>query len=144
VNAVKLAEGDHVADMTALKGKSELAFIVSDGTGWRIAEEEFPLQKRYGQGVIVGKLKPGSTIVGMVYGKKNSQYTMFMLKSVPKLLRMDAIPLGKRASVTKTILELKPTDAIARVLQPGEFVAAPAPREEKKKEPKAYKQEPIL
>ncbi len=144
VNAVKLTDGDRVADMTVLKGKGELTFVASDGTGWRIAEEEFPLQKRYGQGVIIGKPKPGSSIVGMAYGKKNTPYTLFMEKSVPKLLRMDAIPAGKRASVMKIILELKPTDAILRILQPGEFVAAPAPKEEKKKEPKAYKQEPIL
>jgi DNA gyrase subunit A len=144
VNAVKLAQGDLVADMTVLKGKGELAFIASDGAGWRIAEEEFPLQKRYGQGVIIGKLKPGTRIVGMAYGKKNTQYTLFMQKSVPKLLRMDAISAGKRASVMKTILELKPTDAVASIMQPGEFVVAPAPKEEKKKTPKDYKQEPIL
>jgi DNA gyrase subunit A len=144
VNAVKLAPGDLVADMVALKGKGELEFITSDGAGWRIAEEEFPLQKRYGQGVIIGKLKPETSIVGMVYGKKNTQYTLFLHKSVPKLLRIDALPAGKRASVMKTILELKPTDAVTCVLQPSEFVAAPAPNDEKKKAAKDYKQEPIL
>ena len=144
VNAIKLAAGDHVTGMIALKGKGEISFIASNGSGWRISEEEFPLQKRYGQGVIVGKIKLDSRIVGLIYGKKNTQYTLFLQRSVPKSLRMDAIPTGKRSSVMKTILELKATDSIICVVQPNEFVAALTPKEEKKKPTKAYKQKPIL
>ncbi len=143
VNAIKLAAGDKVVGLIALKGKGEISFITSDGSGWRIPEEEFPLQKRYGQGVIVGKLKPESRILFDIF-KKNTQYTLFLQKSVPKSLRLDAIPIGKRSSVVKVILELKPTDSITSVVQPYEFVEAPSTKEEKKKPSKAYKQEPIL
>jgi DNA gyrase/topoisomerase IV subunit A len=144
VNAVKLAEDDLVAGMTVLRGKEELQFVCSDGSGWHILESEFPLQKRYGQGVIVGKLKEGTRVAGVIYGKKNQSYTAFFAKSVAKNFRMDGIASAKRSSVAKKIIELKPGDAIIQTTTSREFVAAVTPIPAKKGKEKNYKQENIF
>jgi DNA gyrase subunit A len=148
VNAIKLFESDKVIGMTALKGRAELTFITSDGTGWRIDEADFPLQKRYGQGVIVGKLKPGSTVAGLVYGKKNQPFTVFLTKSVAKTLKIDAIAVGKRASVAKVFFAVRPTDAVSGCVTALDFAVTgdekPIRKTNGKKKEKVYKQEPII
>jgi DNA gyrase subunit A len=144
VNAIKLAAQDRVVGLMALQGKGELVFMASNGTGWRIPEDDFPQQKRYGQGVIVGKLKPETKVIGLVYGKKNGQYSVFLSKSVAKTLRIDAIPIGKRSSVAKEFFGLKPNDAALGVQSPGDYTNSGELKPEKPKKQKEYKQEGIL
>jgi DNA gyrase subunit A len=144
VNAIKLGEGDQVVGMTALKGKGEITFVTSAGNGWRISEVEFPLQKRYGQGVIIGKLKPQEAIIGLIYGIKSQPYTVFLAKSVAKTLKMDAIVLGKRASVMKTLFSLKPTDCVTGVMTAQYSVTGNELKPIKIKKQKEYRQDQII
>ncbi len=145
VNAVKLGKEDRVAGMVDLAGKGELLFISSDGLGWRILPEEFPVQGRYGQGVVVGKLKPGSQLVGVVFGKKNQTFTTFFKKIASKAFRIDVIPAGKRGLVGKPLLELKSLDVAQRVMT---TLDATIPVVEKKEKPNTkeddYRQVSIL
>jgi DNA gyrase subunit A len=144
VNAIKLAEGDQVVSFTALHGKQELEFLASDGTGWRIPEAEFPLQKRYGQGVIIGKLAPKTQLIGLIYGKKNQQFTVFLRKSVAKGMRIDAIPVGKRSSSSKKLFDLRPDDFAINVTHLAEFTEIGHDVPEKKTSKKKYKQEDLF
>jgi len=116
VNALKLGSGDEVAGMVSIEKGLEVAAISSDGKGWRMKEEVFPVQGRYGQGVITCKLKPGSNIVGLAAGKKNHQLALHLKKAAAKIIRMDDIQSGNRATVGKTILEIKSGDAIERIV----------------------------
>ncbi len=124
VNAVKLGKDEKVAGLVDLAGKGELLFISSDGLGWRILPEEFPVQGRYGQGVVVGKLKPGSQIVGVVYGKKNQTFTTFFKKIASKAGRLDVMPVGTRGRVGQPLRELKSLEVALRVRT---TLAAPLP-----------------
>jgi DNA gyrase subunit A len=59
VNGVKLKAGDSVSGAERLVPGDEILLLASNGRGWRSTAEEFPLQGRYGQGVIACKLPRG-------------------------------------------------------------------------------------
>lgn len=145
VNAIKLSKDDVVAGLVDLHGAGELLFVGSDGLGWHIQKEEFPLQGRYGQGVGVGKLKAGAQIVGVVYGKKNQTFTVFFKKIASKAFRMDAIALGKRGLVGKPLVEIKSLDVALRAMMTLDATLI-EPVKSAKAKPKndRYSQESIL
>lgn len=123
VNAIKLIKNDQVIDVIELTGKGELLFIGSDGSGWRMDEESFPVQGRYGQGVIIGRLKSGVKITGVLYGKKNQPGIVWFKKAAAKTIRLDEIPTGKRAAAGKMVLTVKTGDQVVRTLAPLDLVA---------------------
>jgi Type IIA topoisomerase (DNA gyrase/topo II, topoisomerase IV), A subunit len=116
VNAIKLPNEAQVIGLADLQNADEILFACSDGLGWRINKTDFPVQGRYGQGVVVGKLKPGGKMVGLIAGKKNQPVTIFLLKSVAKSLKLESVPLGKRSSAAKTVLEVRPGDQIEHLM----------------------------
>ncbi len=116
VNALKLAVDDSVAGMVEVKKGLEIFAVSSDGKGWRVEEEGFPVQGRYGQGVNTCKLKPGSQMVGLAVGKKNTQIALHLKKSAAKIIRMDEIQIGKRATSGKVLLDLKAGDEVQRIV----------------------------
>ncbi|KAF0111524.1 MAG: gyrA [Chloroflexi bacterium] len=115
VNALKLSDEDKVASLVELNKGVEILAVSSDGKGWRMEEEVFPVQGRYGQGVNTCKLKPGSEIIGAVSGKKNTQISLHFKKAAAKIFRLDDVPTGKRATSGKTLTELKSGDEIQRI-----------------------------
>jgi DNA gyrase subunit A len=50
VNAVKLGKTDQVVGLVDLHASGDLMFVGSDGLGWRIQRDDFPVQGRYGRG----------------------------------------------------------------------------------------------
>ncbi|MCX6054942.1 MAG: DNA topoisomerase 4 subunit A [Chloroflexi bacterium] len=116
VNALKLSEKDVVAGIIEISSGDEILAISSDGKGWRMGEEVFPLQGRYGQGVNTCKLKPESTIVGLTSGKKNTQISVHTKKAAAKMIRLDEIPTGKRATGGKALIDLKAGDEVQRMV----------------------------
>ncbi len=121
VNAMKLSQGDKVVAIIPLAGKGELLAVANDGTGWRVEEGAFPKQGRYGAGVIGFKMPDKSLIAGFGYGKKNNQLSVQFEKSAAKVVRIDAIPAGKRAAAGKKLLEVKPKDTITGVVSSQDF-----------------------
>jgi DNA gyrase subunit A len=95
VNAMKLSSTDEAAGML---------------------EVGFPLQGRYGQGVITCRLKPGSYVAGFTCGKKNTQISLHFKKAAAKLIRLDDVPLCNRATQGKPALEIKAGDEIERIV----------------------------
>ena len=51
-------------------------------------------------------------MVGLVNGKKNTQIALHLKKAAAKIIRLDEIPTGKRATSGKTVVELKPGDEV--------------------------------
>ncbi|NLG41115.1 MAG: DNA topoisomerase 4 subunit A, partial [Chloroflexi bacterium] len=56
VNAIKLKEGDSIVGASLLSDKDEVALLTRLGLAKRIPASDFPVQGRYGQGVIGWKL----------------------------------------------------------------------------------------
>ena len=124
VNALKLSKGDKVSAVIPLIGKGELLAVADNGTGWRVDEEAFPKQARYGSGVIAFKMTPNTRIVGVGYGKKNYQVSLHLKKAAAKIVRIDEIPAGKRATAGKKLLEVKSGDGILAVVNSQEFYSS--------------------
>jgi DNA gyrase subunit A len=137
VNGIKLGVGDSVigAQVLPQKGKvpalnkAEVFLIASDGKGKRVAVEDFPVQGRYGRGVIAWGLPPKVVLTGLALGKGTTVVTLQMLKAAPKQTRLDAAPLRTRAAARGgSVQEVKPGDAVIGLTEAWEVARFVEPR----------------
>ena len=113
VNGIKLGVGDEVVGIQVLPQLGELFLIASDGKGKRVEGRDFPLQGRYGKGVITWELPRGVKLAGLGMGKPNAIVTLHLLKATAKQSRLDEAPLRKRSAVRgELVVEVKPGDAV--------------------------------
>ncbi|MCX7754439.1 MAG: DNA topoisomerase 4 subunit A [Anaerolineales bacterium] len=115
VNGIKLAAGDQVigAEALTVQDKAEVFLAAADGKAKRVLLEEFPLQGRYGKGVIAWELPPGITLVGLAFGKPTQVITLHLRKAAARQIRLDEAGLKKRASTRgDVVVEIKPGDAV--------------------------------
>jgi DNA gyrase subunit A len=115
VNGIKLKAGDAVAGVERLSPGDEILIVASNGRGWRTSAEEFPLQGRYGQGVIACKLPRGARCIGILVGKRTQSGIAHFSQAAARLLRVDAAASGKRAGNGADVLPVKPTDALVSI-----------------------------
>jgi len=125
VNGVKLDPRDEVVAVEKITKDAELLLVTSNGQAWRIAAEDFPVQGRYGQGVIACRLSPGAKVVGAlcVSGKKTQAGTLHFERAASQNIRMDEIPLGKRAGTSKNLIPVKAGDVIIQLTAPVDGLA---------------------
>jgi hypothetical protein len=119
VNGIKLGIGDQVTGAVVLPGEGDLFVLASDGKAKRIALKDFPVQGRYGRGVIVWELPLGVTLAGLALGKGNAVVTIHLLKAAAKSARLDEAGLKKRAALRgDTVVEVKPGDDVIGLTEP--------------------------
>jgi DNA gyrase subunit A len=130
VNGIKLDTRDEVISVEKITKEAELLLLSSTGQAWRMVAEDFPMQGRYGQGVIACRLSPGVKLVGEMSGKKTQTGTIHFERAASQNIRMDEIPLGKRAGASKAGIPVKGGDAIIQLTVPQDglafWVAKPA------------------
>ena len=113
VNSIKLGVGDEVVGVQVLPQPGVLFLISTDGKGKRVEFKDFPVQGRYGKGVITWELPRGVKLAGLGMGKPNAIVTLHLLKAAAKQSRLDEAPLRKRSAVRgETVVEVKPGDAV--------------------------------
>jgi DNA gyrase subunit A len=116
VNGMKLYEGDEVVGMEILPAAGGLLLVANDGKAKRVAEKDFPIQGRYGKGVIAWDLPGKSKLVGVVAGKPNQLATVHSKKAAPKSTRLDAAGIRKRAATKgDVIVDVKKGDEVLSV-----------------------------
>jgi DNA gyrase subunit A len=98
VNAIKLDDKDEAVGMEILPADGDLFFLTSDGKAKRVDVKEFPIQGRYGKGVVAWDLPNKVTLFGLVSGKANHVATIHLSKGAPKSTRLDEAGLRKRAA----------------------------------------------
>ncbi|MBL8089577.1 MAG: hypothetical protein JNJ43_04585, partial [Anaerolineales bacterium] len=98
VNAIKLDDKDEAVGMEILPTDGDLFFLASDGKAKRVDVKEFPIQGRYGKGVVAWDLPNKVTLFGLVSGKANHVATIHLSKGAPKSARLDEASLRKRAA----------------------------------------------
>ena len=136
VNGIKLGVGDEVVGMEVLPGTGELFLIASDGKAKRVEVKDFPVQGRYGKGVIAWELPRGVKLAGLGMGKPNTIVTLHLLKAAPKMTRLDEASLRKRSAVRgEVVVEVKAGDSLLALTEAWsvERFVALVPKEEKKK-----------
>jgi DNA gyrase/topoisomerase IV subunit A len=118
VNGIKLGVGDEVVGAQVLPLEGEILLVASDGKAKRVEQKDFPVQGRYGKGVIGWELPARVTLAGLAAGKKNDILTLHLAKAAPKMTRMDAASLRKRSAVRgDVVVEVKAGDAVLGVTE---------------------------
>ena len=118
VGGIKLAVGDVVLGAAVVPStkKEALLMVTNDARGRRVAFDEFPIQKRYGQGVQAWKMKADRRLAGIAVGKPSHKVAVHFKKAAAKSLRMDDAPLQKRSATRgKVLFTLKAGDEVTRV-----------------------------
>ena len=112
VNAIKLSEGDLVIGVETYNEKSDVLLISEKGQGWRIAMKDFPLQGRYGQGVISCRMDKGSVLAVCFAGTSGTTSVIHYRNAAAKTVKVGDIPVGKRAYAGKNLMEVKKDDEV--------------------------------
>ena len=116
VNGIKLYDGDEVVAMGTLPAEGEIFILTSDGKAKRVDPKDFPLQGRYGKGVIAWDIGNKVRLAGAVVDKPNHMATIHLTKGAPKSTRLDAAGVRKRASTKgDTIVEVKPGEEVLSI-----------------------------
>jgi DNA gyrase/topoisomerase IV subunit A len=120
---MKLDQDDLIIGMELLPVKGEIFLLTSTGRAKRIAEDGFPLQGRYGKGVIAWKLPDEDHLVGMTAGKGTMRVTVHLQEYAPKSTRLDDAPVTSRAAQKgKEVVEIKEDDRVTLLTIPWEIV----------------------
>lgn len=116
VNAIKLDDKDEAVGMEILPTDGDLFFLTSDGKAKRVDVKEFPIQGRYGKGVVAWDLPNKVSLFGLVSGKANHVATIHLSKGAPKSARLDEAALRKRAaSKGDLVVEVKDGSVITSI-----------------------------
>ncbi len=112
VNAIKLKPNDYVIGASVIEEKDEVAFITRMGLAKRVPADEFPVQGRYGQGVIAWKLAKDDEIVAQLVGKLTDRGVCHFRKSASKVFTITNAVARKRAANGQAMFSLKPGDEL--------------------------------
>jgi len=116
VNGMKLEDKDEVVGAEILPAEGEIFLLASDGKAKRVDQKDFPVQGRYGKGVVAWDLPGKSTLAAVASGKPNYVATIHMSKGAPKSTRLDAAGLRKRtAGKGDVVVEVKPGEGITSI-----------------------------
>ena len=116
VNGMKLDEKDEVVGVEILPSEGEVFLITNDGKAKRVGEKDFPIQGRYGKGVIAWDLPGKVRLAGIAADKPNHMATIHLTKGAPKSTRLDAVALRKRAATKgDVVVEVKPGEEVVSV-----------------------------
>jgi DNA gyrase subunit A len=116
VNGMKLEDKDEVVGAEILPAEGEIFIVTSDGKAKRVDQKEFPVQGRYGKGVVAWDLPNKVSLAAVASGKPNYVATIHMSKGAPKSARLDAVAIRKRAaSKGDLIAEVKPGELVTAV-----------------------------
>jgi DNA gyrase subunit A len=116
VNGMKLEEKDQVVGMEILPAEGDIFLLTSEGKAKRVDSKDFPVQGRYGKGVVAWDLPGKVTLAAIASGKPNYMATIHMSKGAPKSTRLDAAGLRKRASTKgDVVVEVKPGEEVLSI-----------------------------
>lgn len=116
VNGMKLEDKDEVVGAEILPAEGEIFLLTNDGKAKRVDQKDFPVQGRYGKGVVAWDLPGKTTLAAIASGKPNYMATIHMSKGAPKSTRLDAAAVRKRASAKGDLVaEVKPGEMVTSV-----------------------------
>jgi DNA gyrase subunit A len=116
VNGMKLEEKDEVVGMEILPAEGDIFLLTNDGKAKRVDVKDFPVQGRYGKGVVAWDLPGKVTLAAVASGKPNHVATIHLSRGAPKSTRLDAAGSRKRASSKgDVVVEVKPGESVVSV-----------------------------
>ncbi len=120
VRTMKLKEGDRLADVNVLDGRSKFVLAVSSlGFGKRMQVSEFRTQARGGQGVVALKFKKKSadddSMTCLQTVKETDEILVITEKGIMVRQKVSEIPSQGRAATGVTVQKLDDSDQITSV-----------------------------
>jgi DNA gyrase subunit A len=131
VMGIKLKVGDEVIGMALLPQRYGVFLLATDGKAKRVPTNDFPVQGRYGQGVVAWTLPGAVRLVGIAVGKDTVRATIHLANLAPKMTRLDEAPTRKRAAVRGAeVVEVRSGDRIVGFCVPWEIQRPLKPEKE--------------
>ena len=120
VMGIKLKGADDgVVAMSVVRPRSNLWVIADNGFAKYTSLGEYPVQGRYGQGVITIKLpRTARAVAGAAVGVANDKVTVITTRGITKTMRIGAAPRTARARQGERVIALKVRDQVAGVVTP--------------------------
>ncbi len=112
VNAIKLKEDDYIVGAALVSEKDEVALLTRLGLAKRTPASDFPVQGRYGQGVIGWKLGEKDQIAALLVGKLTDKGISHFSKTASKVFTITNAVSRKRAAGGQSMYSLKPGDEV--------------------------------
>ena len=113
VRGIKLRPGDRVVTMDYIKDGNQVMILTENGIGKRTPLEEYPIQNRYGYGVIAIRTakRTGSVVRARVI---HEQDELIVTTNMGYVIRTSAIesPIQKRHTQGVIIIRLDPDDVV--------------------------------
>jgi DNA gyrase subunit A len=103
---------DQIVGVNKVSPRRELLLLSEDGQAKRTSLSQFPLQGRYGKGVLAWKSGEGIVLVGSAVGNADLRATVTFAKSVPKSFRLGDAVRRNRASAGAQIFKLGKGDLV--------------------------------
>ncbi len=108
VLAMKLTPGDQIVAAGLAKPDHQVVILTTTGYGLRTPIDKFPSQKRYGAGVLAMRFGPNhGAIADAAIVTEAHELFVVMHRGAMKVLRLDEVPAGNRATRGKQIAGLK-------------------------------------
>jgi DNA gyrase subunit A len=119
VNGIKLGGKEEAVGALPIDPNEEIFLMLSNGRAKRVKVGDFPVQGRYGKGVIAWKLGAGERLAGVANQKGTTRATVQLKLLAAKSLRLDeALVVGRQAN-GKELLEMKEGDEVLKLVTPG-------------------------
>jgi DNA gyrase subunit A len=120
VMGIKLKGADDgVVGMALARPRASLWVIADNGFAKRTPLSEYPVQGRYGQGVITIHLpRTARALAGAVVGMADSKVTVITTRGITKTMRFKTAPQTARARQGERVIALTVRDQVAGVIAP--------------------------
>ena len=118
VGGIKLREDDVVIGAGVASRKGEVLLVNNQGKAKRIAPDEFPVQGRYGYGVITWKLSKGEKVIGMMVGLLTHNGVLHFKEAASRLVHITDAPSCNRMQKGEKVVDIKKEDAILEMTAP--------------------------
>ncbi|HUN22637.1 MAG TPA: DNA gyrase subunit A [Anaerolineales bacterium] len=117
VQGVKLNEdGDGVVAMEIVATSAEVLVVTSAAQGKRTTLQDYPLQGRYGKGVLAWKLTANAVLCGGMVGTAKDSAVLLSSKGKATLVKLDKAPARLRSQRGEDLLTLGTKETLVRVI----------------------------
>lgn len=123
VNGIKLRAGDVVIGGGVASQRGEILLVSSRGRAKRLVPSQFPIQGRYGYGVISWKLPDGERVAGTMMGLLTANGVLHFKEAASRLVRVTDAPSCNRTQRGEIIIEVKADDEILEMTIPLDMVS---------------------
>lgn len=106
---------DQIVWMSKVSPRVDVLLVSQDGQTKRTGISQFPLQGRYGKGVLAWKSGEGAVLVGSAVGNAELRATVIFTKSAPKSLRVGDAVRRNRTSAGTQAFELDGGDLVKQL-----------------------------